>query len=200
MWAATDTSSPLDGEVATLASAQKYVLALGTGDPKKGLESLLRAWRQAGVSDRLRLVLFGASWKGKGRKWVDATIRELGIENAVHVGPVSDATLQVLYRNAAAFVFPSYFEGLGLPPAEFCLESDGELILRDIPALREIYGDVAHSFSSDRELTELLRAVAEGNVISLMSPASRREKLRTRLDSSATFERLCKAILSQGCS
>jgi glycosyltransferase involved in cell wall biosynthesis len=188
------TSSPPDREVMTLASAQRYVLALGTGDPKKGLDSLLMAWRHAGVSDQLRLVLFGSSWKGKGRRWIDATIRELGVANVAHVGPVSDATLAALYRNAAAFVFPSYFEGLGLPPAEFCLAGDGPLIVRDIPALREIYGDVAHLFASDDELASLLRSLADEQLAPLVPPTSRRETLRARLDSEATFARLWQAI------
>jgi glycosyltransferase involved in cell wall biosynthesis len=186
------TGTPETGSAASVMP--KYVLALGTGDPKKGLDSLLAAWRLAEVSDHLQLVLFGSSWKGKGRPWIERNIRELSLENVVHVGPVSDAALGTLYRNAAAFVFPSYFEGLGLPPAEFCLAGDGPLIVRDIPALREIYGDVAHLFASDDELASLLRSVADDKLDPPVSPTSRRETLRRRLDSDATFARLWQAI------
>jgi glycosyltransferase involved in cell wall biosynthesis len=118
------------------------------------------------------------------------------MENVIHVGQVSDASLEVLYRNAAAFVFPSHFEGLGLPPAEFCEEGNGELIVRDIPALREIYGDVAHLFASEDQIVSMLRAVAENGLMPRLPPPLRREKLRARLDSSATFERLWQAIVS----
>ena len=187
-----------DREVPPLASGKRYVLALGTGDPKKGLESLLTAWRQAGVSNNLQLVLFGSSWKDKGRAWIEKRIRELAINNVIHVGPVSEAALAALYKNASAFVFPSFFEGLGLPPAEFCMEGAGELILRDIPVLREIYGDVAHFFTSDDELAALLQAVAADRLDPVLPPESRREKLAARLDPAATFERLWQAIQSHG--
>lgn len=195
---AESSSGSPDPETVAVASAQRYVLAMGTGDPKKGLESLLTAWRQAAVSGGLRLVLFGSSWKGEGRAWVEQQIRDLAVDNVVHVGPVSDATLAVLYRKAAAFIFPSYFEGLGLPPAEFCIEGHGELILRDIPALREIYGDVAHFFSSDDALASLLRYVADDGLAPVLSPESRRKTLQERLDPAATFDRLWRAILAQG--
>lgn len=176
---------------------QPYVLALGTGDPKKGLDSLLKAWGRARVDDRLQLVLFGASWKGAGHRWIDAAVRERGLANVTHLGPVSDARLRALYRGAAAFVFPSYFEGLGLPPAEYCVEGSGQLILRDIPALREFYGDVACLFSTQDDLVDLLRRVADGRVDPPVSPEVRRERVQARLDSCAAFERLLAAVLSK---
>lgn len=195
--AANNGSDLVDARIANLVREQPYVLALGTGDPKKGLRSLLSAWRAARVGNRLRLVLFGAGWKGKGHRWIEATLREMGEANVIHVGPVSDATLRCLYRNAAAFVFPSYFEGLGLPPAEYCLEGSGDLILRDIPALREIYGDVACFFASETELVSLLRGVAERRIEPPVTAEVRRQRLQARLDPSAAFERLLAAVLSE---
>lgn len=192
--AANDTSSCAHAQ---RVPSEPYVLALGTGDPKKGLESLLKAWCEARIGERFQLVLFGASWKGKGHRWIDSSIRESGVTNVAHLGSVSDATLRRLYRDAAAFVFPSYFEGLGLPPAEYCLEGSGQLILRDIPVLRELYGDVACFFSTREDLVALLRRLADDRVDAPITPELRRQKVRARLDAYATFERLLAAVLSE---
>ena len=188
---------PVDPRVAVLAEGQRYILALGTGDPKKGLESLLAAWANARVAGELKLVLFGASWKRKGHRWIESAIHEFGVSNAVQLGSVSESALRCLYRHAAAFVFPSRFEGLGLPPAEYCLEGAGELILRDIPALREIYGDVARFFSSDEDLVRLLQDVALARNAAPVSPEARRQTLQVRLDPSVAFDRLCAAVVSE---
>ena len=187
----------VDPRVAALVEGQRYILALGTGDPKKGIESLLAAWARARVAGELKLVLFGASWKRKGHRWIESAIHELGVSNVVQLGQVSEATLRCLYRYAAAFVFPSRFEGLGLPPAEYCLEGSGELILRDIPALREIYGDVARFFSSDDDLLRLLQDVAGARNEAPVSADFRRQTLQARLDPSIAFDRLCAAVMSQ---
>lgn len=175
---------------------EPFVLALGTGDPKKGLDSLLNAWREAGVSGRLRLVLFGKSWKGVGHLGVRSLIRTLQLDNVLILGAISDRTLQRLYRNAAAFVFPSWFEGLGLPPAEYVEHGSGELILRDIPVLRELYGDIAQFFSSQRELVSLLELMADPSAAPRVAPEVRRDILRDRLDPSAAFARLFAASVS----
>ena len=191
---ANSDDSNCDGRIASLAMQQPYVLALGTGDPKKGLESLLNAWQRTAIDDHLRLILFGDAWQARAGSAMRRKLRELEASNIVHVGGVCDVTLQFLYRHAKAFVFPSRFEGLGLPPAEYAEAGGGELILRDIPSLREIYGDVARFFATDEELIALLKALPDSRA-PLISPELRRETLRRRLDSSATFDRLCTAIM-----
>jgi glycosyltransferase involved in cell wall biosynthesis len=183
--------------VGAQTNGQPFVLALGTGDPKKGVDTLLRAWRDAGVSERMRLVLFGDSWKRSGRARVEASIRALQLENVEHLGCVTDEALRYLYRNATAFVFPSWFEGLGLPPAEYSHYGSGDLLLRDIPTLRELYGDVARFFSSEEELKVLLQRAAAPCSPPLMAPEQRLERLRERLDAANTFHRLYAAIMGE---
>ena len=99
----------------------RYVLTVGTLEPRKNLTTLLQAFarlRRAGeVDPGLRLVLAGA------RGWLEEPIfravRSFGLEEAVcFPGFIEDDDLADLYRGAELFVFPSLYEGFGLPPLE----------------------------------------------------------------------------------
>jgi glycosyltransferase involved in cell wall biosynthesis len=92
-----------------------YFLFVGTIQPRKNLERLIRAYAQANVEPEL--VLVGA----KG--WLSDKIyklpKKLGIEDRVKfLGRVEDTKLPALYSGAQAFLFPSLFEGFGLPILE----------------------------------------------------------------------------------
>jgi glycosyltransferase involved in cell wall biosynthesis len=85
-----------------------YVLFTGTLEPRKGINDLLDAWRSL-PAPRPRLVLCGdPGWKTR----VPA---EEGIERT---GYVTRERLRELYRGARAFVYPSRYEGFGIPPLE----------------------------------------------------------------------------------
>ncbi len=99
----------------------RYVLTVGTLEPRKNLTTLLQAFarlRRAGeVDPGLRLVLAGA------RGWLEEPIfravRSFGLQEAVcFPGFIEDDDLPDLYRGAELFVFPSLYEGFGLPPLE----------------------------------------------------------------------------------
>jgi len=103
---------------------ERYVLYLGGFDVRKDVETLLRAWQQAGpaISTRYPLVIAG---RLPERDTVFAPdprrqARELRLETAtVHfTGFIDEADKGALYRSALAFVFPSRYEGFGLPPLE----------------------------------------------------------------------------------
>jgi glycosyltransferase involved in cell wall biosynthesis len=73
-----------------------------------------------------------------------ADIENIGdLANAEFLGYVSDEKAQNLMQNAKAFLFPSFYEGFGLPPMEV-LALGTPVIVSDIPVLREIYGSSAH--------------------------------------------------------
>lgn len=63
-------------------------------------------------------------------------------KNIVYVGYVSDNTAKALMKYCKAFLFPSTFEGFGIPPME-ALCMGARIILGDIPVLHEVYGDSA---------------------------------------------------------
>jgi glycosyltransferase involved in cell wall biosynthesis len=77
--------------------------------------------------------------------------KELGIERKIiHFSFQNDSVLMEIYRNALAFVFPSLYEGFGIPILEafFC---ECPVILSDIPAFREVAGEAGIYFSPTNE-------------------------------------------------
>jgi alpha-1,3-rhamnosyl/mannosyltransferase len=124
-----------------------YALSVGTLEPRKNLETLLRAWRRLRRRRRARgetvppLVLCGGyGWKAEGlRREVDAARAEGWLH---HFGYVSEQELAAFYRNARLFVFPSRYEGFGLPLLE-AMSAGVPAVASDLPVLRELGGDAA---------------------------------------------------------
>ncbi len=86
---------------------EDYVLFVGTIEPRKGLDDLLAVWESI-PSPKPRLVLCGdAGWGG-------VTLPR----DAEVTGYVDRIRLRTLYRHALAFVYPSRYEGFGIPPLE----------------------------------------------------------------------------------
>ncbi|HEY8884980.1 MAG TPA: glycosyltransferase family 1 protein [Chloroflexota bacterium] len=97
---------------------ERFILYLGTLEPRKNVPALIRAYalaRQRGVSEPLIL----AGGRGWGESSLAALVQELGLTNSVrHVGFVG-MTDRVLWYNAATlFAYPSRYEGFGMPPLE----------------------------------------------------------------------------------
>jgi glycosyltransferase involved in cell wall biosynthesis len=125
---------------------ERYLLYLGTLEPRKNLALLVRAyarWRaQAGAEERtVKLVLAG----GKGWYYAEIfqLVEELGLaEQVIFPGFVPGAELPHWYQAALAFVYPSLYEGFGLPVAE-ALACGAPVLCSDSPALLEVAGDAA---------------------------------------------------------
>jgi glycosyltransferase involved in cell wall biosynthesis len=92
---------------------QPFVLAVGSRNPSKNLARLAEAWRGLGRPG-VKLVLVGG---GNARVFAQHGAAA-ATPDAVDLGPIDDAGLKALYRQALAFVFPSLYEGFGLPPLE----------------------------------------------------------------------------------
>lgn len=94
-----------------------FILSVGTIQPRKNYQMLIRAFQQVAVRWPHNLVIAG----GKGWLYDDmlAEAARLGLNSRVRfVGFVDDADLPALYSAAALFVFPSLYEGFGLPLLE----------------------------------------------------------------------------------
>ncbi len=119
----------------------RYILALGSLEPRKNLPRLLQAWD--GVRPRLPadlwLVLSGA--KGKPLVFGDVSLEHLP-PNVFLSGYVPDEHLPALYSGALAFVFPSLYEGFGLPPLE-AMACGTPVIASNTTSLPEVVGDAA---------------------------------------------------------
>jgi glycosyltransferase involved in cell wall biosynthesis len=90
-----------------------FFLAVGVGSPNKNIDLVLAAFERAEVPPGTRLVLTG---KRDERVHPAGDIRTS--DRVVHLGHVSDGELRALYQSALALVYPSRYEGFGLPPVE----------------------------------------------------------------------------------
>lgn len=117
----------------------RYVLAVGTLEPRKGLDVLLDAVRalQSSGADIPPLVLVGPPGWG-------ATLDPAGLDRdrLILPGYVGQDALRGLVRGAAVLAFPSRYEGFGLPPLE-ALAAGTAVVASDIPAVREVVGEHA---------------------------------------------------------
>jgi glycosyltransferase involved in cell wall biosynthesis len=109
-----------------------YLLFAGTLEPRKGVDDLLDAWR-ALPQPRPRLVLCG------DRGWRTDFVEEPGV---TITGYVTREELRELYRHAIAFVYPSRYEGFGIPPLE-ALSCGAPVIATRTGAIPDFAGDAA---------------------------------------------------------
>ena len=152
----------------------RYVLAVGTLEPRKNLTTLLQAFarlrRGGDVDPNLQLVLAGA------RGWLDEpifeTVRSLGLEQAVRFpGFIDDDDLPAVYSGAALFVFPSLHEGFGLPLLE-AMACGVPVITSNVASMPEVAGDAA-MLVDPRDADGLASAIAQ-----VLRDEALRERLR----------------------
>jgi len=121
-----------------------YFLAAGVLDPRKNLVTVVRAYREL-VARRpdvtARLVIVGKAGRdAEPLRRMTEDLRRSG--RIVLPGYVSDEHLAALLVRASAFVYPSVYEGFGLPPLE-AMAAGVPTLVADIPVMREVVGDAA---------------------------------------------------------
>lgn len=122
----------------------RYLLHVGNRAEHKNIDLVLQAFQRLSSGDPdLQLVL-----SGQGLPDEEAKLRELGIQDRTKVLRISDADLPAAYRHALAFVFPSRYEGFGLPLVE-AMAAGCPTLVSDTPALLEVAGDAADVVSPD---------------------------------------------------
>jgi len=137
---------PLGGPLAEFTSAP-YVLSMGSVRPHKDLPTLLSAFaRIAAARPEVRLLLVGAEQPGYVVQHLGSA--PVGLRDRVaFTGPVSDGVLRSLYASAAAFAFPSRYEGFGLPPLE-AMAMGAPVVVARAASLPEVVGDAALTFAA----------------------------------------------------
>jgi len=118
-----------------------YLIYVGNAYPHKNLERLVMAFSQ--ISQDFQLVLVGKRDYFYDR--LNELISRRGIKNIVLLSNISDYTLDILFRQSIANVFPSLYEGFGLPPLE-AMSKGVPVISSDHPCMREILGESAFFF------------------------------------------------------
>ncbi len=165
--------SVIDGE---------YVLYVGAAYPHKNLEGLIKAWKifndKYGMDYKLVLV-------GKRNYFYNQLFNNRPIEqynNVIYKDDVSDTELVSLYTNASLFVFPSLYEGFGLPPLEAMAHSV-PVVSSNRSCMPEVLGEAALYFDPEnyeqmadviyQGLTnEEVRFVLKNNAIELLKTYS----------------------------
>jgi len=115
-----------------------YLLYVGNRKPHKNLARLLKAFAISGVRKSVRLVLTGTR-----DSEISAQIEDLGLNGDVRFAesPADDG-LADLYRGAEGLVFPSLYEGFGLPPLE-AMACGVPVLTSNVCSLPEVVGDAA---------------------------------------------------------
>jgi glycosyltransferase involved in cell wall biosynthesis len=120
-----------------------YILFVGNLEPRKNLVGLVRAFRvvQEEAKDPIDLVVAGQiAWKS------EESMRELNardVRNSVRLtGYFPAEDLPALYSGARAFVFPTFWEGFGMPVLE-AMACGTPVVASNVPSIREIAGDAA---------------------------------------------------------
>ena len=144
---------------------ERYLLYLGTLEPRKNLLTLVEAYARlrGQVVDAPPLVLAGA--KGWYYEPLFSRVRALGLERVVvFPGYVARDEQPLWYAGAELFVFPSLYEGFGLPVVE-ALACGTPTITSNVSSLPEVAGDVAQQVDprNGEALARLLREVLADN-------------------------------------
>jgi glycosyltransferase involved in cell wall biosynthesis len=142
-----------------------FFLMVGSRAPHKNIPAALEAYRRLPKSGRPLLVLVGG---GNSRIFGEI---DLGVDEDVFLaGRVDDAALRSLYQRAQALIFPSLYEGFGIPPLE-AMSFGCPVIASDIAPVREVCGDAALYFDPS-DIGAIERALA---LSSQQDPGARQE-------------------------
>lgn len=152
-----------------LGLPRSYLLFVGTLEPRKNLEGLLAAYAllPAALRRRYPLVVTGmGGWSGEPLETV-ARRHRIGPDVRI-TGYVDEDTLAVLYSGARALVWPSWYEGFGLPPLE-AMACGTPVITSDRASLPEVVGDAGLLVDpGDRDaLADAMRRVVEDDPLAV---------------------------------
>jgi glycosyltransferase involved in cell wall biosynthesis len=182
---------------------QRFFLFLGALEPRKNVVALVRALallREQGDAET-HLVIAGA--EGWDNAQVHREVRRRGLEEQVRfLGYVAAADLPALYGATLAFVYPSLYEGFGLPPLE-AMASGAPVICSNTSSLPEVTGDAAVLVDPESvgDLAAALRRVRDDESLRLRLKGAGLE--RSRLFSwgraaRATLEVYHEAVTERG--
>lgn len=162
--------------------AERFILYVGTIEPRKNLPTLIDAFARRRAAGDLPHQLVCAGPYGWLSDDIEAQIDRLNIRDAVRfTGYVPFDELPAIYNLAEMFVFPSVYEGFGLPVVE-AMACGTPVVTGSVAALNEVAGDAA-------ERVEVLDAAALGDtLVALALNRERREDLaRLGLSRAAEF-------------
>ena len=134
-----DVFRPLDDLRLGFELPKRFILSVGSLEPRKNLIGLLNAYNLLDdtIKDEYKLILVG--FKGWENKEIMRLI-ELNKNNVQYLGYISDEDLAKVYNLASVFVYPSFYEGFGLPPLE-AMACGLPVVTSNVSSLPEVGGD-----------------------------------------------------------
>ncbi|HEY3196769.1 MAG TPA: glycosyltransferase family 1 protein [Nitrospirales bacterium] len=152
---------------------EQFILATGGAEPRKNIVRVLEAFgRVPGLRDGFHLVVVGGVDRGSGL--LHKTVHQTKLQSAVlFPGHVPTEDLRALYSSCSAFVFPSLYEGFGMPVLE-AMACGAPVICSNTSALPEVAGDAA-ILVDPTSVEAIANAIAK-----VLSSADVREELHRR--------------------
>ncbi|MDQ1284268.1 MAG: hypothetical protein QG620_616 [Patescibacteria group bacterium] len=139
-----------------------YILYVGNAYPHKNLERLVLAFKEAQKSNNdLKLVLVGRI------DYFYARLKEFAekkkVPGVIFAGYVPDYELDTIFHNSLAYIFPSLYEGFGLPPLE-AMAKGTPVFSSDHPCMKEVLGDSAYYFDAKdtNAIVETIKLILKG--------------------------------------
>ena len=179
---------------------EDYLLYLGTLEPRKNIERLIGAYAQVKAvrPDLPKLVLAGR--KGWMYDTIFARVEALGLaEDVIFTGYVEKEDVPLLMAGAQVFLFPSLYEGFGMPPLE-AMACGTPVLTSSVSSLPEVVGDCAVTvdpFSEEAIAEGLLRLTDDEALRRDLSVRGAKRAARFTWEHSAeracrVFEKLCR--------
>ncbi|MDH3377334.1 MAG: glycosyltransferase family 4 protein [Gammaproteobacteria bacterium] len=135
----------VDNYLADKGIQYPYILSVATSEPRKNLQGLVRAFRDASTDCYLVI----AGWAGWLNKDIEEDIRRNNLEGRIIcLGHLPDAELALLYSGASALAYSSFYEGFGLPILE-AMSCGCPVICSDSGAMAEVTGDAAYGINAN---------------------------------------------------
>lgn len=139
---------------------EKFIFRLGTIEPRKNVEGLIKAYAIWQTREAQAPPLFIAGGKGWYYKQVFQLVEALGLtDKIIFPGYLPQEDLVFWYNAASLFVYPSYFEGFGLPVLE-AMACGTPVITSNVSSLPEVAGDAARLIDPD-DIEQLSEAMQE---------------------------------------
>lgn len=139
--------------------AKPYILYVGTIEPRKNVESIIKAFAltDENIRNNYRLVLAGK--RGWNIEYIDKIIDKENLNTSViQTGFVADEDLPEIYSKASLFVYPSWYEGFGLPVLE-AMKFGVPVITSNTSSLPEVAGTAARLVKPD-DIKQLSKDIA----------------------------------------
>lgn len=126
----------------------EYMLCLSTLEPRKNLRLLVKAYDELLKEKKIDMDLVLAGRKGWAMDDLLNNLNKKSIERIHFTGFIEDNLLPYIYKNANLFVFPSKYEGFGVPPIE-AMSMGVPVVSSDAASLPEVLEDAAYYFTND---------------------------------------------------